>query len=331
MLPATGITVLLIAYYFEANRRRFFVWFADNAKQGISSAVTHGFATAIAVELRNLVPWVNECDWYLMVFLWDTILGCLLSIELHKLTAGIARSISWLEFLARIGEYEAKRDANGDLPPSTFLERFLRWFFQMLHWVLCCIVGRLCVFFLLYLAHDPLGHIAILFGYWACGQHSTDTKVWTNVVIVPLFLDSTQYIVQNFWLKAKKPQRGQQAEGEATNDGGDGDGDNDGDNGDDGLVGGGGNGGEASRQKRLKKQQQADNDNDDDDSNNDNADNVVGANYTRKSAGAAGNNKKEPMGKFLDNDDDDDDDDDGGDGNDNAAAGGRLLGVNSRY
>jgi hypothetical protein len=49
--------------FFEANRRSWRQWLADNTKQGLSSLVTHGVGTLIAVELRRLVPDVDECDW----------------------------------------------------------------------------------------------------------------------------------------------------------------------------------------------------------------------------------------------------------------------------
>ena len=62
-LPFVAVAALLVAWYFEPNRRGWKQWLADNAKQGFSAGTTHGVGTLIAVELRDLVPDVDECDW----------------------------------------------------------------------------------------------------------------------------------------------------------------------------------------------------------------------------------------------------------------------------
>ena len=61
---------------------------------------------------------MNEMN--LMVFVCDTVLGCLLSIMMHRYTAVWASRIPALELLARIGDYEARPCVlSGQRPPST--------------------------------------------------------------------------------------------------------------------------------------------------------------------------------------------------------------------
>lgn len=165
--------------------------------------MVHLVATGVAVELRQLVDWVDECDWYIMVFVWDTVLGCAINIVLYRYTAAWAASVPILEPLSRVGDYEAKPNADGEREPSTLQQRVQRWGAQVLQWVVCAIVGRLCVFVLLVSAHVPFGHVATLVGSWGCTESTLAAKTWIFVVVIPVTMDATQFVVQNFFLKPK--------------------------------------------------------------------------------------------------------------------------------
>ena len=195
---------LIIAWRFESHRRTWQHWAADNLKQAFSAAVVHSVATGVAVELRHLVEWVDECDWYIMVFVWDTVLGCAINIIVYRATANFCKSIPSLEYLSRVGDYEAPPSPiDHTRVPSDFRQRFRRWFGQLMHWVICAIIGRLCVFALLFALHSPFGHIASLLGSWGCSNQGLQVKTWIFVVVIPVSMDATQFVVQNFWLKPK--------------------------------------------------------------------------------------------------------------------------------
>eukprot|EP00048_Salpingoeca_helianthica_P001035 m.46020 g.46020 ORF g.46020 m.46020 type:complete len:254 (-) comp11069_c0_seq1:20-781(-) len=155
------------------------------------------------MELRAVTHWVDECDWYLMVFMWDTVLGCGLNIVFYRASAAFFANLYFLEPLSRIGDYEAAPNLIGVRAPSSFAQRAGRWLAQVLHWVICAVLGRLCVFVILYSLHNPFGHVATWFGAWACTESQVELKTWLFIVLVPVSLDAIQFVVQSFWLKPK--------------------------------------------------------------------------------------------------------------------------------
>jgi hypothetical protein len=198
-----GLIALFFVWRFESPRRTLSHFCADNLKQGISAGVVHGLATGLAMVLRSVTDWVDECDWYLMVFLWDTVLGCGLNIIFYRSSAACFGNFYLLEPLSRIGDYEAAPNLIGVRAPSTFGQRAGRWLAQVLHWVSCAVLGRLCVFLILYSLHDPFGHVATWFGGWACSQREVELKTWLFIVLIPVSLDAIQFVVQSFWLKPR--------------------------------------------------------------------------------------------------------------------------------
>lgn len=112
------------------------------------------------------------------------------------------------EFLSRVGDYEAPRLASGVRPPSSQGQRTRRWLGQCVHWILCAVIARMTVFLILYVLHRPLSRVALLLGGWACTAEREQTKIWVVLVIIPLFLDSAQFIIQAFWLRANPLEEG---------------------------------------------------------------------------------------------------------------------------
>ena len=45
--------------------------------------------------------------------------------------------------------------------------------------------------------------IATYIGWWACSLKQIETKVWLNVVVLPIAFDCNQFLVQNYFLKDK--------------------------------------------------------------------------------------------------------------------------------
>eukprot|EP00051_Salpingoeca_urceolata_P029903 m.491402 g.491402 ORF g.491402 m.491402 type:complete len:396 (-) comp29876_c0_seq1:47-1234(-) len=201
VLPAVALVAVLAAFYFENPRRTFVHFIADNSKQAVSSGASHGVGTVTAIALGKLVDHVDECDWYMVVFTWDAVIGCSLSIWLHKWSAEKAPQYEWSEHLSRIGDYERPKDEHGLRAPSTNGERCKRWLSQTLHWTVCVVLARLVVFGLLWALHGQLAHIATLIGEWGCHGSSITLKTWLSVVIIPVVVDVVQVVIQDLWLK----------------------------------------------------------------------------------------------------------------------------------
>eukprot|EP00039_Didymoeca_costata_P001042 m.49182 g.49182 ORF g.49182 m.49182 type:complete len:354 (+) comp10602_c0_seq1:4363-5424(+) len=218
VLPTVIGVVLMTAWMREKPQRRFLQFVADNSKSAIAAMITHVIATFMARELNSLEKdgYHNECDWYIVVFFYDVVVSVTMTIILHQYTAAWARNFKSLEFLSRIGDYSSHvterspslNDDEAAEPENTNqnskLKTFQRWALQVAHWVFCAVIVRLFNFGVLFLLRRELEEISTYVGWWACSESQVSLKVWMNIVIFPLMLDSIQFLVQNYFLKNHK-------------------------------------------------------------------------------------------------------------------------------
>eukprot|EP00038_Savillea_parva_P003367 m.124587 g.124587 ORF g.124587 m.124587 type:complete len:367 (+) comp11156_c0_seq9:574-1674(+) len=207
-LAFTCGVVLLIAWGCEQPRRPFIRFVADNSKSVIAATMTHFLAGGSALLIRKITEQedaVEPCDWYIVIFVWDSCIGVSLTIIFHQWTAFKFAEMPSLEFLARIGDYESRPDPiTRHREPSTTQDRVRRWGYQVLHWLLCALVARIIDFAILYALAQPLARVAAGVGWWACSRTEVEIKQWLNILVFPIFLDSIQFLVQNFFLKNKE-------------------------------------------------------------------------------------------------------------------------------
>ena len=172
VLPIAISGVLLLSWLLERPRRSFVAFFADNSKSAAAAGVTHFMASAIArvLEVADAGNGYNsECDFYIVVFVQDSIMSVASTIALHQYTSRLAAKSKHFKSLARVGKYTTL-DEDGNEVFTTRSLYIRRWFMQMCHWVFCAIITRLGNFVILYLLKSEMQTIAVFLGWWACTE-----------------------------------------------------------------------------------------------------------------------------------------------------------------
>lgn len=207
VLCFTCASVLLLAWICESPRRPFTRFCADNSKSVLAALMTHFLAGGSAILIHDVTEGeyaVESCDWYFIIFVWDSFIGVSLTLILHQWSAHKFKSMPKFEFLSRIGDYESAPDPiSGHREPSSTMDRVNRWGYQVLHWLLCAAFARIVDFGILYGLANELARVAAGVGWWACSKYQVQVKQWLNILVFPILLDSIQFLVQNFFLKNK--------------------------------------------------------------------------------------------------------------------------------
>ena len=175
-------------------------WFLDNAKQGVSSFVSHFWGTFAAIVLAG---WVgrktevkrDECAWFLAQFIIDTLLGVYLTIVIHRWGEWIASKSDRTQCLSRTGVYTDVY--NG---PS-----YKIWFAQLIHWVFSSLLARVFCSLVLVVLFASLSEATRWFSNKFRGNRHLELIF--VVILFPLVLDSVQFLWQNAVLRAKQVQR----------------------------------------------------------------------------------------------------------------------------
>jgi len=178
------------------NKRTWVIWFMDNSKQGVSSAVAHIYATYIARFLTLGNEKDDECGWFLIQFIVDTILGVLFSFAISKFSIYLLSLImpkftrNWMT----IGNYNTNGIKN----------KYYVWILQIFHWLFCSMVARvLCTFIIL-----------ISISYWN-EINKSFSNLWLNnrynelvfvILGMPILLNSIQFLIINWYLRWHRPK-----------------------------------------------------------------------------------------------------------------------------
>eukprot|EP00040_Diaphanoeca_grandis_P004173 m.27377 g.27377 ORF g.27377 m.27377 type:complete len:319 (+) comp15737_c0_seq1:182-1138(+) len=206
-LACTISIVLMTSWLCERPRRPFIRFMADNSKSVFAAMITHFLCGGSAIAIDNISPDTQQCDWYFIIFVWDSLIGVSLTLMLHQWSAHKAANYECTEAVSRIGDYNSKPDVSGYRRPSTNRQRFVRWLFQLGHWIGCAILCRAVDFGLLYLVAKELGRVATGVGWWACSGAQVEIKLWMNILCFPMLLDACQFTIQNHFLKMKTPTK----------------------------------------------------------------------------------------------------------------------------
>lgn len=154
----------MLTWLLEHPRRPFIRFVADNSKSVLAAIMTHFLAGASTLVLSDVVDkkaHVMACDWYFIIFVWDSIIGVSLTLVLHQWSAKKFATMPMLEFLSRIGDYDSKPDPiTGFREASSTFQCVNRWGYQVLHWVVCAAVARVLDFGIMYLGASILARIA---------------------------------------------------------------------------------------------------------------------------------------------------------------------------
>ena len=177
-----------------SNSRNWKVWFLDNLKQGASTSMSHIWGTYAAIKLSGKLSG-DECGWFFLQFTIDTILGVLLAIIFSKLSVLVIKKINFLFSLRwlSIGNYDNVEKKY----------KYYVWLFQLFHWLICSLIARIiCTLILVSLKNPGVHFVNIFSNGWENNRHNELIFV---ILLIPLTLNTFQFIIQNIFLRWKKP------------------------------------------------------------------------------------------------------------------------------
>lgn len=219
LLAAFALASLLYKRHIERPQRPLNIWGLDVSKQAISMLAAHACGMLIALIAHNSVDAgaSSECGWYAVAFVFDTTVGLLLTICLHKAalraahwygerhsqrygqplqletadggggtTVAAAAGEPWFAALQLCGNY-------GD-PPS-----YRRWSIQLGEWVGCVVLARVLCGTLVLLLGQLLVHVAQGLDGLFTG-HPT-AELYVVMICCPLLLNICQALIQDLVLK----------------------------------------------------------------------------------------------------------------------------------
>lgn len=181
--------------YNDLTPRKWSIWFMDNIKQGLSTLAGHFWAIYASKLLSNDAS--DECGWFLIQFLVDTIIAILLSFIFSKLLIMVISLISktfadkWLS----IGNYNEYSDFNNKT-------KYYIWSVQTFHWLVCNLSARILITYFIISIYTYFLKINIWFSnLWI--DNRNDELILVTLVI-PLIMNSFQLLIQNWFLRWKK-------------------------------------------------------------------------------------------------------------------------------
>ena len=173
------------------NARVWKIWFMDNIKQGLSILCGHFWAIYAAKLLSNDNS--DECAWFIIQFLVDTLLAIFLSFLLSKLSITFIALFSqpFVETWLSIGNYDT----------TYYNYKYKIWIGQTLHWLLCSLLARIICTYLILGTYQYF----IIINNWF-------SKLWNNnrndelivvFLVIPIIMNTVQLLIQNWFLRWK--------------------------------------------------------------------------------------------------------------------------------
>lgn len=180
LLGLFAATSLYVKWRLETPRRTFQTWLFDMSKQGTSGLVAHGLNMFFAKFLSHSQETEgDECAWYFVNFVFDTVLGVPFCWFLLRVLERLARTNNWTS-LRTSGDY-------GDPPVIR------RWALQLSAWVGIIAITKTTLAIPLYLQSGPVS----LLGEWLFKPIQPYPK--TELVVVMILSPGLLNVVQ-FWI-----------------------------------------------------------------------------------------------------------------------------------
>ena len=164
----------------------------DNFKQGLSTLAGHFWALYAAKLLSKDNS--DECGWFIIQFLVDTILAIILSFILSKISIKLLAlvSINFTNKWLLIGNYETITNC-----------KYKIWAFQTIHWLICSLLARIiCTYIILGLYY----HFTIVNNWFSnlwIDERNNELIVVT--IVIPITMNTMQLLIQNWFLRWNKP------------------------------------------------------------------------------------------------------------------------------
>jgi len=130
--------------------RKWGVWFMDNIKQGLSTLAGHFWAIYAAKLLTSDNN--DECGWFIIQFLVDTLFAIVISFLLSKLSIKLIHTISssFVDKWLTIGNYNSAYYNSVYYNSAYSNYKYQIWVFQTFHWLICSLSARvICTYFII--------------------------------------------------------------------------------------------------------------------------------------------------------------------------------------
>ena len=180
--------------YTDINPRTWSIWFMDNIKQGLSTLAGHFWAIYASKLLSTDIS--DECAWFLIQFLVDTIIAICLSFLFSKLLIMLITLISksFVDKWLTIGNYNKN---------SMYSNKMIYciWFFQTVHWLVCNVSARILVTYFIISIYSYFLKINIWFSNMWINNRNDELILVT--LIIPLIMNTFQLLIQNWFLRWK--------------------------------------------------------------------------------------------------------------------------------
>ena len=185
------IICLLTLFYkrsIEFPKRPIFIWFLDTWKQVTGQSTQHFINLYISHKIGEEDG--LKCEWYLNIYLVDTILGVLFCYLFLKLLTKIF-SGTFLEF--KTGDYGQEEDPQTGTRISNNYKIFRNFFYQVFWWEIIVILSKLSCLGIIILLHG----VVIKIGVFLLLPFKGNAKLKLIIVMIvyPLILN-----LLNLWI-----------------------------------------------------------------------------------------------------------------------------------
>lgn len=177
---------------YELHARNWKIWFMDNIKQGLSILYGHFWAIYAAKLLSKDNS--DECGWFIIQFLVDTILAIFLTFMLSKLSIKLISllSKSFADIWLSIGNYDTKY----------YNYKYKIWIFQTFQWLLCSLLARIICTYLILGNYNYFIIINNWFSnFWTDNRND---ELIVVILVIPIIMNIIQLLIQNWFLRWKK-------------------------------------------------------------------------------------------------------------------------------
>ena len=132
------------------NRRELKTFLLDGLKQGISSLIAHGANMLLAMGLSSIVLDTDQCAWYLVSYLMDTLLGVGLAYLLLRYLTYLANKYNWITI--KESGYYGDDNSNKSI--------FKYWSAQLFTWILIILISRIFTGLVLFIFKNGFANVA---------------------------------------------------------------------------------------------------------------------------------------------------------------------------
>ena len=198
VLGLISIGSLVIKKFMPDERRSWKIFILDISKQLVSALIAHFVNLLLALYLHSTLKEGNGCVWYFINLTLDCFVGVFFAYIVFSIVNHFAKKFG-IEIL-KSGVYIDKSVSliDGKEIPDDAVD-YRIWAVQVVVWVLCTLIAKLAIFFLILFYHKEL----VWFGrsFLALFENYPRIELVMVMIIIPLTFNAIQFWIQDSFLK----------------------------------------------------------------------------------------------------------------------------------